>query len=106
MNAVTQRELVVSSWILTFLLSFVLRGAEPWGRGLVESAAQCALWVGSPDLTSYPASFPSNLRSWKLLVLLSPESLFNIISFLLTFIKTNIEQRTAYPPTRDTPSRY
>lgn len=28
--------------------------------------------------------------------------LFNIISFLLTFIKTNIEQRAVYTPTRDT----
>lgn len=35
-------------------------------------------------------------------MLLSPESLSNIISFLLTFIKTNIEQRTVYTPSRDT----
>lgn len=33
---------------------------------------------------------------------LSSESLFNIISFLLTFIKTNIELRRVYTPTRDT----
>ena len=33
---------------------------------------------------------------------MSPESLFNIISFLLTFIKTNIEPRRVYTPTRDT----
>jgi hypothetical protein len=35
-------------------------------------------------------------------VLWSPESLFNIISFLLTFIKTHVEQSAVCTPSRDT----
>lgn len=50
----------------------------------------------------YPTSPSSDPGSRQHLVLLSPESLFNIISFLLTFIKTNIELRRVYTPTRDT----
>lgn len=56
----------------------------------------------------YPlASLPGNTRSRKHLVLWSLGILFNMISFLLTFIKTNIEQSTGYTPSRDTlPLRY
>lgn len=57
------------------------------------------LWGTQPCYLASPASDPGSRQH---LVLLSPESLFNIISFLLTFIKTNIELRRVYTPTRDT----
>lgn len=104
-----ERELAMSSWNLTSspflcplgLVPLFLGSLRFSALGWVASRDQplCALWVPQ---TCYPASFPNNPRSWKHLLLLSPESLFNIISFLLTFIKTNIERRTVSTPTRDT----
>lgn len=70
------------------------------GLGGLEGSA--TLFALQFPQSCYPAFFCSSPGSWKHLVLLSPESLFNIISFLLTFIKTNIEHRTVYTPTRDT----
>lgn len=80
---------------LSLLLCSLVFSALGWGPWWDP----CALWAPQ---TRHPAAFPNNPGSWKHLVLLSPESLFNIISFLLTFIKTNIGQRTLYTPTRDT----
>lgn len=80
---------------LSLLLCSLVFSALGWGAWWDP----CALWAPQ---TLHPAAFPNNPGSWEHLVLLSPESLFNIISFLLTFIKTNIGQRTLYTPTRDT----
>lgn len=67
--------------------------------GLVGISHSGYLWGTQPCYPTSPSSDPGSRQH---LVLLSPESLFNIISFLLTFIKTNIELRRVYTPTRDT----